>query len=133
MYGNNKNEVARVFLALGGVAGFAAVALGAFGAHSLRASLSPEMLDIFKTGAQYQMIHALALLLVGILAERRADKMLLWVGGLFTAGILLFSGSLYLLALSGTRILGAITPLGGVCFLAGWALLTIAALKKEGS
>ncbi|HLK56229.1 MAG TPA: DUF423 domain-containing protein [Chthonomonadaceae bacterium] len=126
----NQHEAARTLWMLGGIAGFLAVALGAFGAHALRSRLSTEMLDIFKTGVQYQALHALALLLVALLAERRAGNTLLpWVGWLFTTGIVLFSGSLYGLAITGVRILGAITPLGGICFLAGWALL-IASAKR---
>ena len=126
-----RNRSVGLLLAAGGVAGFLAVALGAFGAHAIKSHLSAEMLDIFKTGVQYQAIHALALLLVALFAERRpASTLLPKVGGLFAVGILIFSGSLYALALTGIRFLGAITPLGGLCFLAGWALLTVAAVKE---
>jgi uncharacterized membrane protein YgdD (TMEM256/DUF423 family) len=100
---------------------FLAVAAGAFGAHALKARLSAEMLAVWETAARYQVYHALGLFVVAWLAERgrRTDP----VGWLFLAGILLFSGSLFALALTGERRLGAITPLGGLCFLAGWALL----------
>ena len=127
----DRNEISRVLLALGGIAGFIAVALGAFGTHALRSRLSAGMMGTFNTGVQYQAVHALALLLVALLAERRAaNPLLLWVGGLFAFGILFFSGSLYLLAISGRHFLGAITPLGGLCFLTGWALLTVAAFRS---
>jgi uncharacterized membrane protein YgdD (TMEM256/DUF423 family) len=120
----------KVFVFLGAINGFLAVALGAFGAHALRERLSVEMLEVYKTGVQYHMAHALALLLVGLLAERwRENRLLQASGWLFFAGIVLFAGSLYALAVSGTRILGAITPLGGLCFLAGWLLLAVAAAR----
>ena len=119
----------RLWLGFG--AGFAllAVALGAFGAHALKAQLEPRMLDVFETGVRYQMYHALALLLLAALAGQLPEGPAAWSGRLFVAGIVLFSGSLYLLALSGIPWLGAITPLGGVCFLAGWTLLLVAALR----
>lgn len=113
-----------MWIVLGAVSGFIAVAAGAFGAHGLKARLAPDLLAVFETGARYQMFHALALVLVGVLAlrltpEARASGVLGAAGGLFVAGTLLFSGSLYLLALTGQRGLGAVTPLGGLCFLAG--------------
>ena len=117
----------RTFLLLGALAGFLGVMLGAFGAHALRARLSPEMLAVFETGVRYQMYHALALLLVAALVPRAGGWMVLSAGWCFVAGIVIFSGSLYALALSGVTILGAITPIGGLAFLAGWALLAIAA------
>jgi uncharacterized membrane protein YgdD (TMEM256/DUF423 family) len=107
----------------GALSAFIAVAAGAFGAHALRARLAPEMLAVFETGARYQMYHALALLFVGWAALHGDHAALRWAGGLFIAGTILFSGSLYVLALTGVRALGAITPLGGVCFLAGWIAL----------
>src|SRR5258707_10042083 len=113
----------RVFLLIGAVSGFLAVALGAFGAHALRDRLTAEMLDVFKTGVNYQMYHALALLAVGILLARLSIDGSPWLsaaGWLFVVGSVLFSGSLYLLSLSGTTWLGAVTPLGGVAFLLGW-------------
>lgn len=103
------------------------VALGAFGAHGLRARLSPEMLAIFETGVRYQMYHALALLFTATAIGRLGGKAPLIAGWSFTAGIALFSGSLYALALTGVTTLGAITPLGGLAFLAGWIALLVAA------
>lgn len=118
----------RTFLLAGAVAGFIGVAFGAFGAHGLRGRLSPEMLAVFETGVRYQMYHALALLLTAVLATRLDGRAIVAAGWLFVAGIVLFSGSLYLLAVTGVSILGAITPLGGVAFLAGWICLAAAAL-----
>jgi uncharacterized membrane protein YgdD (TMEM256/DUF423 family) len=117
----------RTFLLLGALGGFLAVALGAFGAHALRSRLSPEMLAVFETGVRYQMYHALALLLVAATIPRMGGWLVVSAGWLFTAGIVLFSGSLYLLAFTGVTVLGAITPIGGLAFLAGWACLAIAA------
>lgn len=117
----------RTFLLLGALAGFIGVALGAFGAHGLRSRLSPDMLVVFETGVRYQMYHTLALLLVAALVPRAGGWLVVSAGWLFVAGILLFSGSLYVLALTGVTMLGAITPLGGLAFLAGWACLAIAA------
>jgi uncharacterized membrane protein YgdD (TMEM256/DUF423 family) len=117
----------RLFFILGSVSGLMSVAAGAFGAHALRARLPADLLAVFETGARYQMYHALALLAVGWAAGRWAGPLVAWAGWLFVAGTLLFSGSLYALALSGARWLGAITPLGGVCFLGGWLCLAIAA------
>ena len=121
----------RTFLLAGAVAGLIAVGFGAFGAHSLRGRLTPEMLAVFETGVRYHMYHALALLLTAALMARPGmggGKLMVAAGWLFVAGIALFSGSLYLLAVTGVTILGAITPIGGVAFLAGWACLAIAAL-----
>jgi uncharacterized membrane protein YgdD (TMEM256/DUF423 family) len=100
---------------------FLAVAAGAFGAHALKTRLSPEMLAVWETAVRYQVYHALGLFVVAWLSERGGGADL--AGGLFIAGIILFSGSLYVLAFTGLRWLGAITPLGGLCFLAGWARL----------
>ena len=120
----------RTFLLIGAVAAFLGVALGAFGAHALRARLSPQSLEVFETGVRYQMYHALALLIVAIALVRLDGWIVRTAGWLFTAGIVLFSGSLYLVALSGVRTFGAITPIGGVAFLAGWALLAWAAIAR---
>lgn len=112
------------------MAGFAGVVLGAFGAHGLRSHLSLERLDIWQTAVLYHLIHALALVGVGLAGQwLNARGVLALSGGAFVLGLLLFSGSLYLLSVTGTRILGAITPLGGVAFLAGWALLFWAAWR----
>jgi uncharacterized membrane protein YgdD (TMEM256/DUF423 family) len=118
----------RTFIFVGALAGFVGVALGAFGAHFLRARLSAEMLAVFETGVRYQLIHALALLATAALTGRANGRLLAAAAWLFSGGIVLFSGSLYVLALSGITIVGAITPLGGLAFLAGWACLLIAAL-----
>jgi len=117
------------FALAGSISAFVALAAGAFGAHALRARLGPDLLAVFETGSRYQMYHALALFVVAIAAVRSPDSTPRVAGWLFIAGTLLFSGSLYALALTGTRWLGAITPLGGLCFLAGWALLAYAAVK----
>ncbi|HEX2187381.1 MAG TPA: DUF423 domain-containing protein [Longimicrobiaceae bacterium] len=115
--------MAKTFWLLGCFFGLLAVAAGAFGAHALRARLTPDLLAVWETGARYHMYHALALLAAAWAAERWSSGAAVAAGWAFTAGILVFSGSLYALALSGTRWLGAVTPLGGVAFLAGWALL----------
>jgi len=119
----------RAFALAGAVSAFIAVAAGAFGAHALRARLPPDLLAVFETGARYQMYHALALLAVAWGATRWPGVPVRAAGWLFIGGTLLFSGSLYLLALTGTRWLGAITPIGGLLFLAGWAALAIAFAK----
>jgi uncharacterized membrane protein YgdD (TMEM256/DUF423 family) len=121
-----------LFLVLAGINGFIAVSLGAFAAHGLKSMLGPDLLATFQTGVQYHMYHSLALLAVGILVlQFPAQTGLRIAGFLFLAGIVIFSGSLYVLALSGIRWLGAITPLGGVAFLAGWALLAWSMLKAQ--
>ena len=112
---------------IGALMGFVGVGLGAFGAHALKGRLSPEMLAVFETGVRYQMYHALALLATAALMTRSEGRAVLVAGWSFTAGILIFSGSLYALALTGVTILGAVTPIGGLAFLIGWAALTIAA------
>ncbi len=121
----------RFFLAAGAISAAISVAAGAFGAHALRARLAPDLLEVFKTGAQYQMYHALALLAAGWVAARSPGLAVAWAGALFLAGTLLFSGSLYALALSGVRVLGAVTPFGGVAFIAGWIALAIAATSRS--
>jgi uncharacterized membrane protein YgdD (TMEM256/DUF423 family) len=120
---------ARILGVLGGVFGLLAVGLGAFGAHGLRGRLSAEELAIFETGVRYQMYHSLALLLVAVLVLRGGAGSSPLAGWAFSAGILLFSGSLYLMAFTGARWLGPVTPLGGVAFLAGWAFLAWSFVK----
>jgi uncharacterized membrane protein YgdD (TMEM256/DUF423 family) len=121
----------RLWVALGALNAFLAVAAGAFGAHALKARLSVDLQAIFETGARYHMYHALGLVAVGLLAAVRPNAGLLSASGwCLQVGILLFSGSLYALALSGVRALGAVTPLGGLSFLAGWALLALAAWRS---
>ena len=114
----------RIFFVLGCASAGIAVALGAFGAHALKASLSPEMLAVYETGVRYQMFHALTLLAVAWAGTRWPHSAAITASGwLFVAGTLLFSGSLYALSLSGARGLGAITPIGGLAWLLGWAAL----------
>lgn len=108
------------------MAGFVGVALGAFGAHALRTRLSADHLAAFETGVRYQLLHALALVLVGVLIERWPARFTTAAGWCFSVGIVLFSGSLYVLSLTGTTAVGVVTPLGGLCFLAGWACLALA-------
>lgn len=119
--------VARLWFGLGALNAFLAVAAGAFGAHALKARLTPDMLAVFETGARYQMYHALGLLAVGALVALGRSTGA--VGWLMLAGIVLFSGSLYALALTQVRVLGAITPLGGLCFLTAWLWLAISMLR----
>jgi uncharacterized membrane protein YgdD (TMEM256/DUF423 family) len=106
-----------------------AVAIGAFGAHGLKSHLSNETIQVFKTGVEYHFYHALGLLLIGILSISLPSGLLNWSAILITAGIILFSGSLYILAITGIKWLGAITPLGGLSFIAGWILLFAAVIK----
>ena len=117
----------RFFVMLGALSAAIAVAAGAFGAHALRARLEPRMLEVFETGARYQMYHALALIAVAWVIARAPGTLATSAGWLFVAGTLLFSGSLYAMTLTGVRALGAITPIGGVCFIAGWVCLALAA------
>lgn len=113
----------RTLAALGAAFAFLGVALGAFAAHALQERLTPRGLEVFETGVRYQMFHALALLALALVVARWPGGLATWAGWAFTAGILLFSGSLYLLAVTGLRAWGAVTPVGGVAFLVGWALL----------
>lgn len=121
---------ARLFLTLGSVAALLAVAFGAFGAHALKGRLAPEFLAVYRTGVEYHFYHAFGLMLLGLTATQLPESALLRAAGwTMLAGIVLFSGSLYLLALTGLRWLGAITPFGGVAFLAAWALLAAALIR----
>jgi uncharacterized membrane protein YgdD (TMEM256/DUF423 family) len=122
----------RLWIVLGAINAFLSVAAGAFGAHALKARLSPDLLTIFETGARYHMYHALGLIAVGLVAQARPSPLLPASGWAMLAGIVLFSGSLYALALSGVRALGAITPLGGLGFLVGWVLLALGAWRSGG-
>lgn len=120
----------KLFLIIGSLAMVLAVTLGAFGAHGLKKALTGEMLTIFKTGVTYHFYHAFGLLIVGVMARYLPDSTLLsWSGWLMVAGILIFSGSLYLLSISGIRWLGAITPIGGLCFIISWILFAAAVWK----
>jgi len=115
----------KTVLSVAAISGLLAVALGAFGAHGLKAIISPEMLEVYKTGVQYQFYHTFALLAVGILMNFNQSKALKWSATLFIIGMILFSGSLYVLAISGIKALGFITPFGGVTWLAAWVLLFV--------
>ncbi|MDZ7695209.1 MAG: DUF423 domain-containing protein [Balneolaceae bacterium] len=122
--------MSKLFLSLGSINMALVVMLGAFGAHGLRSRLSAEMMEIFQTGVQYHVYHALGLLAVGLIAAHFPESPYLrWAGWLMLAGIVIFSGSLYVLSMSGIRWLGAITPVGGVSFISAWILLLIAVLK----
>lgn len=113
----------RLLMLIASLSAFVAVLAGAFGAHALRGRISAELLATFETGVRYQMYHALALLSVALAYSRWSVAQFVWAGWLFIAGTVLFSGSLYLLSLTGTRWWGAVTPLGGLCFLGGWAAM----------
>ena len=117
--------------AVGAFAGAIGVALGAFGAHALKARVTEDFLSVFETGVRYQMYHALALLAVAWATERWAGGWVNASGWLFTLGIFMFSGSLYLMTLTSARWLGAITPVGGICFVLGWIALAVAALRNN--
>lgn len=122
-----------VWIRLGAICGGLSVLLGAFGAHSLKKILTQKSLDTFQTATQYLTIHSIALILVGILAMKAADKdrqRLNRAGKFFTAGILLFCGSLYALAFDGPRFFGPVTPFGGLCFITGWFLLAFSIKEK---
>lgn len=121
--------MAKFCLLVAALLGAAAVMLGAFGSHALQNHLNAAALHTWETAVFYHFVHALALLGVGIVLLQTPGKLLCWAGVLFLIGVLLFSGSLYLLALTGTHWLGAITPLGGLAFIAGWLLLAIAAWR----
>jgi uncharacterized membrane protein YgdD (TMEM256/DUF423 family) len=125
-------QAAKIFLLLGSLAMMIAVGLGAFGAHGLKDKLSADMLAVYRTGVDYHFYHALGLLALGMIAVHLPESDLVkWSGALMAAGIVLFSGSLYLLALTGTRWLGAITPLGGAAWIVAWALLAAALLRTD--
>ncbi len=124
------NASARMFLVLGTLNAALAVALGAFGAHVLTARLAPELLAVFQTGVQYHIYHALGLVLVGLVAGRRpASSWPQLAGGAMIAGIVLFSGSLYALALTGLREFGTVAPFGGAAFIVAWILFAVAVLR----
>jgi uncharacterized membrane protein YgdD (TMEM256/DUF423 family) len=117
------------WFAVGALACGLGVGLGAFGAHGLKARVSADLLVIFETGVRYQMYHALALLAVGWASTRWPGTLVNTSGWLFVAGILVFSGSLYVMTFTGLRWLGAITPIGGLCFILGWLALAMAAMR----
>jgi uncharacterized membrane protein YgdD (TMEM256/DUF423 family) len=118
-------------LILAAISGMLAVTLGAFGAHGLKQIISPEMLEVYKTGVQYQFYHTFALLAVGILMHFNQSRALKWSARFFITGIILFSGSLYALTISEIKILGLITPFGGVTWIAAWILLAVHCSKSN--
>ena len=120
----------KLFAMLGAIGALLSVALGAFGAHALRNTLSPEMQQTFETGVRYQMYHSLALFVVAWAIDRFGPPLFTTAGWFLIAGIVIFSGSLYVLTLSGIRWLGAITPIGGVSFLLGWGMMAYGLLKR---
>lgn len=126
----------KIHLILGSILAGLGVVLGAFGAHGLKQIVPPETVSSYQTGVQYQMYHAFALLIVGILSERLSSNLVNWAGAFFVLGIILFSGSLYLLASLkamnkvGVSGIGIITPIGGLMFIVGWILLLVAVIKK---
>jgi len=119
------------WLAVGAILAGVGVAAGAFGTHALGDRLPPDLLEVFQVGTRYHLIHALALLVVGLASDLRPDRLWDVAGWLFSVGIVIFGGSLYALALSGLGWLGAITPVGGLCFLAGWVAVAVAALRSR--
>jgi uncharacterized membrane protein YgdD (TMEM256/DUF423 family) len=129
--GHYISRMDRIFLMIGAVSAAISVGAGAFGAHALKDRLEPRLLEVFETAARYQMYHALALLAVGAVINRWPSSWATSAGWLFLAGTLFFSGSLYTMAFTGVRALGAITPIGGVCFIAGWLCLAMAAAKAS--
>lgn len=121
----------KLFVLIGSINMLLAVGLGAFGAHGLPGKLSERMIEIYQTGVQYHMIHAIGILIIAIVADRLGSPaMLLWAGWAMFIGIVFFSGSLYILSISGVKILGAITPIGGLFFMAGWLLLALGVLRN---
>ncbi|NGY78284.1 DUF423 domain-containing protein [Bacillus megaterium] len=120
----------KLFLIIGAINAMLAVALGAFGAHGLEGKISEKYLEVWKTGVQYQMFHAMGLFVIAFLLSKFPQSSLLTASGwIMFAGIVLFSGSLYVLSMSGIKVLGAITPLGGVAFIVAWILIVVAAVK----
>ncbi|MDF7808448.1 DUF423 domain-containing protein [Pontiellaceae bacterium B12219] len=124
------NTIAKLFLSLGAISGALGVIIGAFGAHGLKSKLSDQMLTVYQTGVQYHFYHTFALLAVGLLALKFQSGLLTSSGWSFLVGILLFSGSLYALSISGIKVLGAITPIGGLFFIIGWILLAVTVMKS---
>ena len=131
-WGNTMPIAAKIFLVLGSLGMLLAVAMGAFGAHGLKKTLAPDLMAIYETAVHYHVYHALGLLAVGLLVPHLPEAALpRWAGFLMVAGLVLFSGSLYALSLSGVRWLGAITPIGGAAFLVAWLLLAIAVARAK--
>jgi uncharacterized membrane protein YgdD (TMEM256/DUF423 family) len=128
---NQVSPTAKLFLILGGINAALVVLLGAFGAHGLKARMTAEMLAVYQTGVHYHLFHALGLLAVGLVVTQISDSAYLrWSGWLMLAGIVLFSGSLYVLSVSGLRWLGIVTPFGGISFIVAWILFVVAIVKS---
>jgi uncharacterized membrane protein YgdD (TMEM256/DUF423 family) len=125
-----KEKMSKLILMTASVLLALAVVIGAFGAHGLKSHLSTEMIQVYKTGVEYHFYHALGLLLIGVLSISMPSGFLNWSAFLLAVGIVLFSGSLYIMAITGIKWFGAITPLGGLSFIAGWILLFVAVWKK---
>lgn len=119
----------KIYLIVGTVSAMLAVILGAFAAHGLKNQLSESLIGVFQTGVQYQIYHSLGLILLVLTAQFMPSSQLMWSAGFMSAGIVLFSGSLYLLAITGIKWFGPVTPLGGLCFIIAWALFIYAAVK----
>jgi uncharacterized membrane protein YgdD (TMEM256/DUF423 family) len=122
--------MAKTWLLIGSIMGFLSVAGGAFGAHAIKARVEPQMMEVFTTGTRYLMLHAVALLTLGLLADRLSGTSLTVAGWAWTVGTVIFTGSLWLLASTGTRWLGAITPIGGLILLVGWAALGLTVFRS---
>lgn len=120
-----------IFLGLGAASAFLGVGMGAFGAHALKTVLSPDMLEVYKTAVSYQMWHALGLVAIAFIPQASGSALVHWAGWLMFTGILLFSGSLYLLTILNLKWLGMITPIGGIAFLSAWLLIVIFAVKTH--
>ena len=127
----HKDVMTSTWFVIGALFAGIGVVLGAFGAHGLRDKLSVEMLVVFETGVRYQLLHAITLLMVSWASSRWPVPGVNWAGWLFVAGILIFSGSLYVLAISGIRWLGAVTPLGGLCLILGWGILAVSVFRAS--
>lgn len=126
------SPIARLFLLLGGINAALVVMLGAFGAHGLKSKITVEMLAVYQTGVHYHLFHALGLLVVGLVATQIADSIYLkWSGWLMIVGIVLFSGSLYLLSVGGPRWFGMITPIGGLAYIAAWVFFVVTIIKAS--
>ena len=119
----------KIYLVIGTVSAMLAVILGAFAAHGLKNQLSEQLLAVFQTGVQYQMYHSLGLILLVLTAQFMPSAQLVWSAGFMSAGIVLFSGSLYLLAITGIKWFGPVTPIGGLCFIIAWSLFIFTAFK----
>ena len=124
------NHNARVFLVLGAINSMLAIILGAFGSHILEMTLTDKMLSTFQVGVNYQLYHSLALILTGLTVQKICDSLIFISGWLFFIGIFMFSGSLYLISLTGITAIGVITPIGGILWILAWALFAIAVLKN---